>query len=109
MFGDVGWGEILLLALVGLFIFGPDRLPKVASDAAKQIRALRQMARDATRDLRAEMDPGLQEEFASLAELHPRRFMSSLMDDDAPGGVPAPRPAPVLQYGESPPYDVDAT
>ena len=108
MFGDVGWMELGVIALVGLFVFGPERLPKVAADAARQLKALRAMARNATQDLRSEMDPGLSQELAGLADLHPKRFMSSLLDDE----VPQPRPAPVLaglQYGERPPFDADAT
>lgn len=107
MFGDVGWMEILVLALVGLFVFGPERLPKVAADAARQIRALRKLAADATKDLRAEMGPELNE----LADLHPRRIMSSLLDEDD-DVVPAQRAAaaaPPLGFGERPPYDADAT
>ncbi|WP_242418185.1 twin-arginine translocase TatA/TatE family subunit, partial [Frankia sp. CpI1-P] len=28
MFNGVGWGEVVVLLLIGLFVFGPDRLPK---------------------------------------------------------------------------------
>ena len=27
MFDSIGWGEIVVLALAALFIFGPERLP----------------------------------------------------------------------------------
>ncbi len=27
MFSSLGWGEIVLLLMVALFVFGPDRLP----------------------------------------------------------------------------------
>ena len=27
MFDSIGWGEIIVLALAALFIFGPERLP----------------------------------------------------------------------------------
>lgn len=107
MFGNVGWMELGVLALVGLFVFGPERLPKVAGDLVRQLRALREMARAAAEDLRAEMDPGLAQELSGLADLHPKRFMSTLLDDEVE--VPQPRTAPVLQYGERPPFDCDAT
>lgn len=42
MFGSLGGGEILVLILVGLIVFGPERLPTVARDAAKVLRQLRQ-------------------------------------------------------------------
>jgi hypothetical protein len=28
VFDGVGWGEIVVLLLIGLFVFGPDRLPQ---------------------------------------------------------------------------------
>ena len=33
VFDSIGWGEIIVLALAALFIFGPDRLPDLAKDA----------------------------------------------------------------------------
>lgn len=114
MFNHVGWGELLVLAVVGLLVLGPDRLPKAAADAARLIRQLRNMARSATADLKAELGPEMAD--LDLASLHPRRIMqSALWDDDepAPGataGVPAGASAGVpLAPGESPPYDADAT
>ena len=34
MFDSIGWGEIIVLGLAALFIFGPERLPTLAKDAA---------------------------------------------------------------------------
>lgn len=121
VFFDIGWANLLVLALVGFFVLGPERLPKVAADAARLVRRLREMASDATRDLRAELDPGLAQELAGLRELHPRRFVASLLEDpagtppfsDNGGGVPAPRPAPAaagpVAGTPAPPFDPDAT
>lgn len=33
--GDLSSGKIVSLALVGLFVFGPDRLPRVAKDLGR--------------------------------------------------------------------------
>jgi len=111
MFSHVGWGELALLAIVGLVIFGPDRLPKVISDAARALRELRKMARGAADDIKAELGPEMAD--LDLASLHPRRLVSSFLDDDPDPGVPAPLPEPVpaegLEPGETPPYDLDAT
>lgn len=110
MFSHVGWGELALLAVVGLVIFGPDRLPKVIRDAGRLVRELRTMARGAAADLKAELGPEMAE--LDLASLHPRRIVSSFLDDE-PQVVPSPLPAPaepaLLAAGETPPYDVDAT
>ncbi|WP_235487167.1 twin-arginine translocase TatA/TatE family subunit, partial [Frankia sp. AvcI1] len=37
MFNGVGWGEVVVLLLIGLFVFGPDRLPKAARDAGRML------------------------------------------------------------------------
>ena len=105
MFDHLGWGELVVLAIVGLIVFGPDRLPKAAADAAKMLRQLRTMARSATADLRAELGPEMAD--LDLASLHPRRLMqSALWDDDDASAETRPRP---LGPDETPPYDADAT
>jgi len=48
---DVGIGEIAILAVIGLLIFGPEKLPKAAADAARMLRNLRAMATNARQDL----------------------------------------------------------
>jgi sec-independent protein translocase protein TatB len=60
--------------VVGLVVFGPERLPKAAADAGRFIRQLRQMARGATEQLKSELGP----EFADLdlASMHPRRLIN---------------------------------
>ena len=109
MFSHVGWSELALLAVVGLVIFGPDRLPKAASDAVRALRELRAMARGAAADLKAELGPEMAD--LDLASLHPRRLVGSILDEGEQ--VPAPLPgvaaSPTLPPGETPPYDVDAT
>jgi sec-independent protein translocase protein TatB len=73
-----GW-EIVALALLGLFIFGPERLPKAISDVARMLRGLRTMARNATTDLSRELGTEV-----SLEDLHPKTFIRKhlLSEDD---------------------------
>jgi sec-independent protein translocase protein TatB len=80
MFNQVGWGEILVLLLIGLFVFGPERLPKVARDAGRMLRELRRMANNAQADIRTQLGP----EFADLdvRSLHPRAFVQKHLFDD---------------------------
>lgn len=109
MFNNLGWGEIGFLLLLALFIFGPDRLPKVAADAGRLLRQLRRMAQSATEDIKSELGPEMAD--LDLASLHPRRFVQKHLlsdDDDEPPG-PVRRTAEPLRPGERPPYDVDAT
>jgi sec-independent protein translocase protein TatB len=125
MFEHLGWGEVLLVLVIALLVFGPDKLPKFAADAARVLRQLRRMASTATNDLREELGPELGDlqDLRDLRELHPRRLIGrTLFDDDEPHGSPddaavspvlaaqGQRPAAVpLSPGESPPYDPDAT
>ena len=69
LFGINGW-EIVVLLLLAMFIFGPDRLPKVIGDGVKMIRNLRDMARNATVDLSRELGTDI-----SLEDLHPKTFI----------------------------------
>lgn len=108
MFSHVGWGELLVLAVVGLVVFGPERLPKAAADAARLVRQLRAMARNAAADLKAELGPEMAD--VDLASLHPRRLVASVFEDDEPpSAVTRTRAATPLLPGERPPYDADAT
>jgi len=44
---DIGFGEILVIAVVGLLVFGPDRLPAMAKQAGGWLRDLRAMVASA--------------------------------------------------------------
>lgn len=41
---DVGFSEMLLVGLIALLVFGPERLPKVARQAAQWVKKARAMA-----------------------------------------------------------------
>jgi sec-independent protein translocase protein TatB len=105
VFDHLGWSELIVLAVVGLIVLGPERLPKAAADAARMLRQLRSMARSATADLKAELGPEMAD--LDLGSLHPRRLVQSAFWDDEPEDR-STAPA-VLQTGERPPYDDDAT
>lgn len=79
MFSNLGWPEIMVLVLLGLFIFGPDRLPKLITDVANVIRQLRRMAANATGDLSRELGTDI-----SIEDLNPKTFVRKhlLSDDD---------------------------
>ena len=101
MFNNLGWAEIAVLGVIAIFVFGPERLPKVAADAGRLVRELRRMASGVTRDLRDEFGVDLDE----IRRLDPRRFFDEEPDD---AGVRTPA-APPLPVGERPPFDPDAT
>jgi len=70
---DIGAGEILVLLLVALFIFGPDRLPTMAKQAGKALRDLRNMVGGIRKDLSDEL--GVDEANLSLPTLDPRSYV----------------------------------
>jgi len=81
VFGQFGWGEMLLLVIVGLFVFGPERLPTVARDAAKIIRQFRDTARGMRDELKAELGPEMAD--LDLDSLNPRKLVEKhLLSED---------------------------
>ena len=81
---NIGMGEIAVIAILGLLVFGPDRLPKAIQTLAAGIRSLRSSAADATKSLQdaAGLDnEATKQTMNDLAELHPKRIMGSVVDD----------------------------
>jgi sec-independent protein translocase protein TatB len=125
MFDSIGWGEILILLLAGLFILGPERLPGAAAWLGKSIRKVREFATGARDQLRNEMGPEfdeLRKPLENLRELRnfdPKRMVTQHLFNDEPAngtkpnGYAAPPATPAAQPpltpGEKPPFDPDAT
>lgn len=100
---DIGIGEILVLAVVGLLIFGPDRLPKAAADAGRWMRQIRAMAANAKTDLADSAGLDLSDTVGAVKELrdlHPKRWAGSLLDEEQPRAKRAGTVGPV-------PFDPD--
>ncbi|MGA8211412.1 MAG: sec-independent translocase [Nocardioidaceae bacterium] len=105
---DVGLPEMLVLLIVGVLVFGPDRLPDFARQAGRFVRQVRQFTQAARDDIRAELGP----EFADfeLSDLDPRRAVRKYVQDawEQDDAEPSAGFRP-LEPGELPPYDSDAT
>ena len=116
MFDSIGWGEIVVLALGALFIFGPERLPDLAKEAAaglKRVRAAITGVREQVSESFGEDLPELRD--LDLRKYHPKTFIrSQLLDDDAPtvrresAGRPVAAARP-RDHATPPPFDPDAT
>ena len=86
MFDSIGWGEIIVLGLAALFIFGPERLPTLAKDAAAGLKRVR----EAITGVREQVDESLGDDLGELRDLdlrkyHPKTFIrDQLLGDDEP-------------------------
>ena len=113
MFTNLGWGEIVVLLVLALFVFGPERLPTIAAEAGRGLRQVRRYVKGMTEDLKTELGPELGD--VDLASLHPRtvvqKHLFSDQDDDLDPAVGRPRSragAP-LAPDEPAPWDPDTT
>jgi sec-independent protein translocase protein TatB len=114
VFSSIGWGEVVVLALAALFIFGPERLPTLAKDAAQGLKRVR----EAITGVREQMNESLGDDLGELRNLdlrkyHPRTFIRDQLfgdEDGAPfAGSAAPPIARPRDRSTPPPYDPDAT
>ena len=106
---DIGLAEMAVIAFVAVLVFGPDRLPELAKQAAQFIKRMRKYANAARDDLRSELGPEFSD--LELRDLDPRaivrkHIMEAMDDDDEEPARAGLRP---LVDGEIPPYDVEAT
>jgi sec-independent protein translocase protein TatB len=120
---DVGPLEILVLLIVGLLVFGPDRLPEMTRQAGSWLRDLRRMVANARRDLSDGL--GVDEtDLRKLRNINPKSYVRRNvldgldldlgLDDDKPprrsgGRTTGPRGERVTKAAVDPPYDPDAT
>ena len=111
MFG-IGVPEFMVILVVALLAFGPDRLPDFARQAGRMVRQVRSFAHNARDDIRAELGP----EYADfqLHDLDPRKAIRKHIleawdeDEGSPRRATGVADRP-LARGELPPYDSDAT
>ena len=55
-FFGIGFGEVILILLVALIIWGPKRLPEIARTLGRTARALRKATYDLTSQVTKELD-----------------------------------------------------
>lgn len=97
---DIGMGELGLIAVVGLLVLGPERLPRVARTAGILLRK----ARSSWQSVRADIERELETEELkrsiqkSMAQADPtpdlRRAMQPIVEAPRPAEPPANSGAP---------------
>src|SRR5215468_5104980 len=69
---DLSIPKLLVLAVIALVVFGPNELPKIAAQAGRALRDLRQIAEGAMNDLRDGLGPELAD--FEIEDLNPKRL-----------------------------------
>jgi sec-independent protein translocase protein TatB len=121
---DLSIEKILVLVVLGLIIFGPDQLPKMAGQAGRALRDLRRIAESAKADLQEGLGPEFRD--FDITELHPKNFVRKHLWDEFDGhgngngngngatseeaaAFSAASESSMLAPSEPPPYDSEAT
>ena len=134
MFANIGWGEMLVLVVVGLVILGPERLPGAIRWTATAVRQARDYLSGVTNQLREDIGPEFDDLREPLSELQKLRGMTPraaltkhLFDgddfmftgrfdrptpantDDTPSTPASTTPSGSNGLAEGTPFDSDAT
>jgi Sec-independent protein translocase protein TatA len=115
MMFDLSPLKILVLIVVAMVVLGPEKLPTLAKDAARMLRTVRDLSKNARTMITDELGP----EFGNLdlQSLNPRTALKrALFDDEQTSPPPSPgRHADTdtslsnHQQTSAAPFDLDAT
>jgi len=112
---DIGWSELLLIAIVAIIVIGPKELPGVLRNLGRMMTKLRRTADDFRRQFEESADEAgigdLRREMTSLRSLNPAEQIRDGIDDvmrevsAPPGAKPA---SPAGAHEMPPPQPGDA-
>ncbi len=131
---DLNFTKLLVLAVIALIIFGPERLPAMAAQAGRALREVRKLLDGAKSELQENLPP----EFSQfdITDLNPKTFVRKHLIDEisgdgvlmnafsdvrnaatdaikgsngTSGGTGSALSAVNLSPGEQPPFDSEAT
>jgi sec-independent protein translocase protein TatB len=112
--------KLVVIAIIAIFVLGPERVPGYAAQLARLVKSLREMANGARDRMRDEMGPDFDDlDWKKLdpRQYDPRRIIREALLDDEPSG-PVVRPAMPTQSverrraaaaGLPAPYDAEST
>ncbi len=101
---NVGPAEMAVLAILAVVVFGPDRLPNLARQAAQMLRTVRDMSTNARAQLR-DLSPGLDESLKDLdlggltkggRPFNARTALQKMIFEDEPAAPTAASAAPAV-------------
>lgn len=116
--------KLLIIAIIAVFLIGPDRLPGYAAQLARLVKSLRTMADGAKERMREEMGPEFDE--VDWKKLDPRQYdprriiREALVDEPESKPVTESAPARYIESayeqrqrkqgkGRPAPFDLEAT
>ncbi len=77
---DVGFFELLVIAVIGLLVVGPEKLPKYIAQGIKTLRNVRDMATKAKDDIVE--SAGIKDlDLKNLSKLDPTNLANNVFDD----------------------------
>jgi sec-independent protein translocase protein TatB len=133
VFANVGWGEMLVLLVVGLVVLGPERLPGAIRWTADAVRQAREYLTSMSTQLREDIGPEFDDLREPLSQLQKYRGMTPraaltkhlldgddflftgrvdpppVVQPDEPSAASSSAAPDVLADGAQPPFDSDAT
>ena len=77
---NIDASELILLLVLGVVMFGPEKLPAFARKAARVFVALRGIANNAQTQLRQELGPEYSD--LKIEDLNPKRFVAKHMREE---------------------------
>jgi sec-independent protein translocase protein TatB len=110
--------KVLIIAIIAVFVIGPERMPYYAGQLARLVKSVRAMANDAKDRMREEMGPDFDE--VDWKKLDPRQYdprriiREALLEDEADVPVVRPVAPPAASQrtalaGGPAPYDTEST
>lgn len=112
--------KLVLIAIIAVFVLGPERMPHYAAQLARLVKSVREMANGARDRMRDELGEDFDElDWKKLdpRQYDPRRIIREALLDDEPSG-PVVRPAitrpaaerrKAVDSGLPAPYDIEST
>lgn len=102
---DIGGGEIIALAIIGMILVGPERLPRAAADAAKFIKKVRNFTGSASNELKKNLGPGF--ENLDVRDLNPRTLIQKHILDAVEDSPKVSNSVKVVKKSVDPKFDPD--
>ena len=103
---DLSLGKVLVIAVVALFLVGPEKLPQYAAQLARWVRVARSLADGAKQRLADEMGPEFDDvDWAAMdpRRYHPRRLIADAWNaEPAPSGSAGPGPGDAASEHDGP-------